>query len=196
MNKNKNKKEQKNLKSRLGKTQQKILILLLGGFALGLSGNPKKYFKILGEINESLKEVDNQALRRSIKSLYESKLIDQMKNKDGTITLILSEEGTKKALTFDLKNIKIKKPKKWDGKWRIVLFDVPEKKKNIRDNIRFHLKNIGLYEYQKSVFIFPYDCKDEIEYIMELNDAREFIRFILAEHIDNELHIKNIFDLE
>ncbi|OGD70075.1 hypothetical protein A3I18_01270 [Candidatus Campbellbacteria bacterium RIFCSPLOWO2_02_FULL_35_11] len=191
------KKENKNLqkKMRLGKTQQKILTLLLGGVALGFSGNPKKFFEILGEIDDSLKEIDKQSLKRAIKKLYESNLIDEFNNNDGTKTLILTENGEKKALTFDLKNIKIKIPKKWDGKWRIILFDVPEKRKVTREILRSHFKNIGLYEYQKSVFVCPYDCKDEIEYIIELNNAKEFVRFIIAEYIDNELHIKTIFNI-
>src|SRR3989344_1567916 len=154
---------------RLGKTQQKILILLFGGLALGLSGNPKRYFKIIGEINKNLKDIDNQAIRRAINKLYESKLIDQIKNN---------------------------KPKEWDGKWRVIMFDVPEKNRVVRDSLRQHLQKIGFYEFQKSVFIYPYDCMDELDYIIEIHNARKFVRFMLADSIDNELHIKTLFGLK
>ncbi|MBU4480045.1 hypothetical protein KKG48_01205 [Patescibacteria group bacterium] len=191
------KKEEKNKrKLRLGKTQQKILLLLLGGVAMGLSGSPKRYFKILGEINEGLKEIDKQTLKKAINKLYETKMVNEIKNSDGTTTLILTDEGKKRALTFDLDSLKIKKPKKWDGKWRIILFDVPEKKREVRDALRYHFQNIGLFEYQKSVFICPYDCRDQIEYIVEINDARRFVRFIIADYVDNELHIKAVFGID
>jgi len=169
---------------------------LLGGLALGLSGSPKQYFKILGEINDDLKEIDKQALERAIESLYESNMVEEKKNKEGVITIVLSKEGVKKALTFDLENIKIEKPKKWDGKWRMIMFDIPEKKRNVRDALRHNIQNLGLYEYQKSVFIYPYNCRDEIEYIVELHKAKKYVRFVVADEIDNELHIKTIFGIK
>lgn len=179
----------------LGKTQQKILLLLLGGLALGLSGSPRQYFRIIKAIGEDWREIDNRALRNGIKSLYQSKLIEEKQNKDGSITLILTENGKNKALTFDLDNTKIKKPSKWDKKWRVALFDIPEKRKKIRDTLRHHLKKLDFYEFQKSVFVHPYDCEDEIDYIIEFYNIRKFVRFIIADSLDNELDLKKHFDL-
>ncbi len=179
----------------LGKTQQKVLLLLLGGIALGLSGSPRRSFQILETIGKEWKEIDRQILKRAIKNLYESKLVNEKQNADGTITLLLSSEGKQKALTYDLDNIKIKKPEKWDKKWRVVLFDIPENRKRLREIFRFHLKKLGFYEFQKSVFIHPYDCKNEIDYLIEFYNIRKFVRFLIAESIDNELHLKHHFKL-
>lgn len=183
------------MSQRLGFTQRKILLLLLGGLALGLSRSPKTSFQIIKGIKEEWKEIDRQALRRAIKSLYESKLIGEKQNPDGTITLVLTEKGKKKALTYDLDEMKIKKPARWDKKWRAVLFDIPEKLKKTREAVRYHLKQLGFYEFQKSVFIHPYDCKDEINYLIEFYDIRRFVRFIVADSLDNELHLKQHFGL-
>lgn len=180
---------------RLGDNQKKILLLLLGGVALGLSGSPKRYFQILDAIKKDWKEIEKQSLRRAIKSLYQSKLISEKQNPDGTVTIILTDQGKQKALTYDLENLEIKKPNKWDQKWRIVLFDIPENRKKIRDALRYHLKNLGFFEFQKSVFVLPYDCKDEIDYLIEFYDIRRFVRFIIAESLDNELHLKKHFVL-
>lgn len=180
----------------LGETQKKILLLLLGGAALGLSGSPKKYFQILESIGKEWKEVERQSLRRAIKRLYETKLIDEKQNSDGTITMVLSENGKRKALTYDLEKMEIKKPKQWDRKWRVVLFDIPDSRKKLREILRFHLKNLEFYEFQESVFVHPYDCKDEIDYLIEFYGIRKFVRFMIAESIDNELHLKNHFQLE
>lgn len=178
-----------------GTNQQKILLLLFGGIALGLSGSPKKYFQILDSIAKEWKELDKRALKRAIKKLYESKLIKEKENPDGTVTLVLTDKGKQKALTYDLDKMEIKKPKQWDKKWRVVLFDIPEKIKKTREAIRIHLKNLGFYEFQKSVFVHPYDCQDEIDYLIEFYDIRRFVRFIIADSIDNELHLKKHFDL-
>ena len=178
-----------------GEVQRKILLLLLGGLALGLSGSPKTYFQILKAIGKEWQEINKQSLKRAIKNLYKSKLITEKQNPDGTITIVLTSEGKKKALTYDLDKMRIKKPAKWDKKWRIVLFDIPNKKKKIRDILRFHLKKLGFYELQESVFVYPYDCKDEIDYLIEFYDIRKFVRFVIADSIDTELHLKSHFNL-
>lgn len=184
------------MSQRLGATQRKILLLLLGGLALGLSHSPRASFMILKGIKEEWKEINRQALRRAIKKLYESKLVKEKENPDGTITLVLTDKGKQKALTYNLDEMKIKKPKQWDRKWRVVLFDIPKNGKKIREAFRSHLNNLGFYQFQKSVFAHPYDCHDEIEYIIEIYDIRKFVRFMVAESIDNELHLKHYFKLD
>lgn len=179
----------------LGTTQKKILLLMMGGLTLGLSVSPRQSFKIINAVKEEWKEINEQALKRAIKSLYQSKLIKEVENNDGTITMVLSDKGKEKTLTYNLDQMKINAPKQWDGKWRIVLFDVPERMRKIRDAFREHLNNLNFYEFQKSVFVHPFDCKNEIEYIIEVYDARRFIRFIVTESIDNELHLKSHFKL-
>lgn len=183
-------------KLRLGDNQKKILLLLVGGFALGLSGSPKRYFQVLKDIEKDWKEINRQSLKRAIKSLYESKLISEKENPDGTVTLVLTDKGKQKALTYNIDEMEIKKPKQWDKKWRLVLFDIPDKIRKTRDTLRYHLKNLSFYEFQESVFVHPYDCQGEIDYLIELYDIRRFVRFIVAESIDNELHLKYHFDLK
>ena len=177
----------------LGDTQRKILLLLLGGLALGLSRSPKTSFKIIKGIKKEWEEINHQSLRRAIRSLYKSKLINEKQNTDGTITLIITDKGKQKALTYDLDEMKIKQPERWDKKWRVVLFDIPENRKKIREALRGHLKNMQFYEFQESVFVHPYDCEDEINYLIEFYDIRKFVRFIVAESLDNELHLKHHF---
>ena len=103
----------------LGKNQQKLLLLLLGGLSLSLSRNPRQYFRTLKAIGEGWNEIDRQALKNAIVDLYKSKFLEERENKDGSFTIVLTENGKRKALTYQIDEMKIKKPKKWDGKWRI-----------------------------------------------------------------------------
>jgi len=180
---------------RIGNMKKKILLLLLAGVALGLSRSYKKQKWILKQIPKEWEKGNKQALQRAINSLYTSHLVHEKYNKDGTTTFVLSESGKQKALRFDIDNIKIKRPVQWDKKWRIVMFDVPEKLKRLRDSLRLHFKEIGLIEFQKSVFVYPYPCSKEIEFILEFYNARKHVRFILAEKVDNELHLRKKFNL-
>lgn len=185
----------KNRKRELGEVSQKVILLLWGGLALGLSGSPRTYFKILKAIGKEWKEIEEKALHRAIKNLYKSKLVDIKEDKDGITTLVLSEKGKEKALRYSLDEMVVPKMQKWDKKWRVVLFDIPENRKKIRDALRFHLKKMDFFEFQKSVFVHPFECKNEIDYLIEFYNIRPFVRFLIADSIDNELHLKKHFGL-
>ena len=91
--------------------------------------------------------------------------------------------------------MEIKKPAKWDGEWRIVIFDIPERFKKAREALRLKLKELGFRELQKSVFIFPYECEDEINFIVEVFLIRPFVRFIRVKSFTNEEQLKIKFNL-
>ncbi|MEK9175312.1 MAG: CRISPR-associated endonuclease Cas2 [Patescibacteria group bacterium] len=187
---------QKNKQSvQLRPTTQKVLVLLLGGLALGLSGSPSNYFRILKNIQKDWLSINNKALHNAIKSLYRSKLIDAKENEDGTITMFLTEAGKTRAISYNIESIFIKPMKKWDYMWRLVLFDIPESKKKARNALSQVLKNIGMLQLQKSVFISPYECKDEINFVIEFFQLKQHVRYAIIQHIDNELDLKNIFHL-
>ena len=180
---------------RIGPIAQKVLVLLLGGFSLSLTTNPKYVFKILGNIAKDWKEIDRRALHRAIKNLYKSRLIDAKDNEDGTTSIVLSVNGKKKALVYHIDTIKIPKMKRWDKQWRIVMFDIPERFKKARDALALTLKRMDFYRLQKSVFVHPFECGDEIDFVIEFWNVRPYVRTILASHIDNEVHIKSKFKI-
>ncbi len=180
---------------RMGTTKKKVLLLLLGGLSLGLSGSPRTSWKIIGAMTKEWKELNKQAAERAVNSLYASKLVGARDNPDRTFTLILNDDGKKKALTYDLTRMKIEIPTVWDNLWRMISSDIPEDKKSMRDDIREHFLELGFYELHDSVFVYPFDCFKEVEYISELYDVRKHIRFIIATYIDNEPQLKKFFKM-
>ncbi len=180
---------------RLGSAKKKILLLIYASVALSVSKTTGKQWKILGELSKEWKKINRISLNRGLDSLYNAKLIN-LKPKGNEYEIILTSEGKRIAARFDLDNLKIHKQKDWDGKWRIVMFDVPERIKKVRDAIRFHFKEIGLVEYQKSVFISPYPCEKEIKFIAEFYRAFSSIRFIVANAISDEDKYIKEFDID
>ncbi len=181
--------------NRLGPNQQKVLLLLFSGIGLSVARSPNQYFKVFKEVKKEWQKINNRALNNAIRDLYRSKLVKEKENQDGSLTMVLTDKGKKKAITFNMDNMEIKKPKKWDKKWRLVLFDVPEKHKPAREALRDALKRLGFHEYQKSVFIHPYECQKEIDFIIEYFDIRRFVRTLIADELDNDIHIRKIFGL-
>ena len=122
-------------------------------------------------------------------------MLKEIKNKDGTISIILSEKGKKAAKIYSIDNLKIDKPKKWDGNWRMVIFDIPERIKKVREALRMHLRNLGFYELQKSVFIYPLPCAEEINQIIDFYDISEYVRILMVHSLDNEDELRNEFKI-
>lgn len=176
-------------------TKQKILLLLFAGVALGLSRSPKNYFKILESVAKEWKEIKRRRLLDIIREFYNERIVDYREDKNGIVEIVLTKEGKKKALKYQIDEIEIKKPDKWDGKWRIVIFDIPEKRKKAREALRLKLKDIGFKELQKSVFVLPYECEDEIDFIVEVFEIRPYVRFLRVESFTNEEQFKLKFKL-
>lgn len=177
-----------------GKIQKKVLLLLCAGLSLTLaSGSPGRQFRVLKMIGKEWEKIDRDALRQAIKSLYRSSLISFKELGGGRVKMVLSKNGENRVLEFDLDNLKIKKPASWDGKWRMIIFDIPKDMKKAREAFRFHLKKLGFYKLQKSVFILPFTCWEEIDFLVELYDLKPFVRQVLVDEIDNGLHLRKIF---
>jgi len=180
---------------RLGHITQKALILLSTGASLSLTRRPDRYFRIIGSAAKEWQKINQRSLHEAIKKLYQSKMIDCKDNGDGITLLTISDNGKNRILKYNIENLKIKKPKRWDGLWRIVIFDIPESKKKARDAVSGKLKAIGMMPIQKSVFICPYNCKDEIDFITEIFEITPFVRFITANEIDIALDLKRKFGI-
>lgn len=87
----------------------------------------------------------------------------KIEKEEHEIRISLTDEGKKMAGWLQIDALKIKPSKKWDKKWRIVIFDIAQLKKFYREAFRGKLKELGFYPLQKSVWIHPYNCYDEIE---------------------------------
>ena len=168
---------------------------MLSGIALGFSRTPKGYFKILKGVPKAWMEIERSRLYRIVGEFYNDRLVDYKEDKNGFVKIVLTKEGQKKALKFKIDEMEILKPSKWDGEWRIVIFDIPEKFKKAREALRIKLKDLGFLELQKSVFVLPYECENEIDFIMEVFLIRPYVRFIRAKSFTNEEQLKIKFNL-
>lgn len=182
-------------RERFGPVAQKILLLLTAGLSLSLSGRPDRYFRILKSAKKEWQKINRRSLMEAIRRLYQSKMINYKENNDGTVSLVLEENGRKRILRYNLDKIELRKQDRWDGLWRLVLFDIPESRKKARDALTVKLKHLGFFPLQKSVFVYPYKCKEEIEFIVEIFELKPYVRFITAREMDIALDLKHRFRL-
>lgn len=180
---------------KIGPVGRKVLLLLGAGIALELTQRPDQYFRILRSVHREWQKINNRSLHENIKKLYRSKMIDYKENDDGIVSMTLVENGKKQILRYNLEEMKIKRPAKWDKLWRVVIFDVPESFRQGRDALALKLKQLGFYPLQKSVFIHPYECKKEVYFIVEIFDLRPYVRFMTVKETDIDLDLKYRFKL-
>ncbi len=181
---------------RFGTLKKKILLLLLAGISLGLTKRPDYQWKIIKETSKEWEKINKERLKEIIKEFYQEKLVEYREKPDESIEIVLTEKGKIKALEGKIDELEVKTPKTWDKLWRVVIFDIPEKKKKARDALRRKLKELGFLEFQKSVFIFPYECKDEIEFIVEVFEIRKYVRYLIVKEITNEEELLLKFKLK
>mgnify|MGYP001591662259 CR=1 FL=1 len=124
--------------------KQKLLLALTTGISLGSTYSPEWQIKILKKASKEWRKINEAQLKREIDALYRSKLVDLKKNPDKTFSMTLTDKGKLKTLKYRFDEMKITE-KNWDGKWRIVAFDVPEKFRGGRDALRVKLKTLGFH---------------------------------------------------
>ena len=108
---------------------------------------------------------------------------------------ILTTTGKERAMRYKLKSMTIVRQNKWDGLWRIVMFDIPEDKKFARRAIGHAIQKLGCVQYQKSVFITPYPCAEEIDFAGECFGVRKHIRIITAKEVEDASSVKKHFKI-
>ena len=127
--------------------------------------------------------------------LRRTRLIDFKEDDNGNTKMILTDAGRRKILTYNMEALAIRTPKHWDGNWHLVIFDIPEKKKAARNALVDKMKELGLVMFQKSVWIFPYYCKDEIDFVANIFDVGRYIHYVVAKNMTNDDLLRDRFSL-
>lgn len=86
-------------------------------------------------------------------------------------------------------------PKKWDGRWRVVIFDIWESRRSVRDRLRFLLRRIGFVKIQNSVWVYPYDCEEVIVLIRAELKTGKSVSYLIADALEGDSELRKIFGL-
>ena len=160
-------------------------------FIAAAMGNAVQVFKQF----KTSKSFDKKQIRSSINYLCSQKLIEYVPFKDGRTIVKITRKGETKLKAFAIDLIEIKKPKKWDGKWRLVMFDIPMKFTKGREALRYHLKDLGFFQFQKSAWIYPYPCEDEIIFISDFYGVGKEVEILTVDSLLRDEKLKKYFNL-
>ncbi len=171
-------------------------ILLVSAYTMGvftvamLAPNVLRLLKFTGSYND----LRTDASRRMQKTLSRMRASGYIRvSEKGSYEL--TTKGRKHAgRMYALYEIQ-KKPKRWDGRWRIVMFDIWEKRRAVRDCLRQMLMRIGFVQLQHSVWVYPYDCEEVIAFIRTELKAGSGIQYFVADGLENSDSLKVRFGL-
>lgn len=144
--------------------------------------------------NNEWKQFNQRYLRATIARLRKEKLV-KIEERDGEQKVILAKHGKQRILKYSLDSLTIEKPKRWDSRWRLVVYDVPKQKKHLRDLFRETLKNLGFYQLQESVWIYPYPCEPQITFLREYYGVGNEVVYVVATTLEDDSPYRTYFGL-
>ncbi len=126
------------------------------------------------EVNQSFRRLEKSGfIKRSSKNGEEYKLTPK-----GHLRIDYLKYDT---LSFNPKG------KPWDKLWRIIVFDIPEKKRNARDLLRRKIKEWECTKLQNSVFITPYPCDGELDELIQILDVQAYVHVMVVPTLGEKL---------
>lgn len=170
-------------------------VIGMSGVLIGVAVAPGLLHLVKPLITASRRTVSKKSLDAAVRRL----------KKRGLIRLAVGPNGWRVELTdlglrrwFELENTKtpIKIPKRWDKKWRLLIFDIPERNKHLRNKVRQLLIQFGFQRLQDSVWLYPYECQDLLELMRTHYRIRYNALYIRAEYIDKDDVWKKRFHLK
>ncbi len=172
--------------------------LAIGGGLFLILLSPAGTRRLLKQIPKELKRYKKLQLRHALTYLRAQNKIQYTEKRDGTIVVQITKNGQGYLKKFDFDNLTLEKPGKWDKKWHLVIFDIPEKKKLAREALREKLKDLGLIKLQDSVWVTPFPCEQEINLIKNIFNLSDFwLDVVITENLGSrEYQLRKQFDLK
>ena len=178
-------------KARKGEIQKVILKTIAAVGFLSVALMAPNALKMLGSFGIKTSDGTKKAVMRSRKRLVQRGLLEYTPQG----LLRLTEKGKMKLRQLELCDYALQKPKRWDKKWRVLIFDIKEERRSMRDKIRRALSIIGFVRLQHSVWVYPYDCEDVITLLKADFEIGKDLLYLIVDTIENDKKLKQIFKL-
>lgn len=116
--------------------------------------------------------------------------------RDGKKYARITETG-RRALAFEQEKARLttKKSRRWDKRWRVVVFDVAERRRPTRDRLRKLMQGVGFVRLQDSVWVFPYECEEFIALLKAELKLGSAVLYMVVDQIENDKYLRAHFGL-
>lgn len=124
-----------------------------------------------------ISHLKKSSLSQALKRLREGGLIEF--TSDQQLAFRLTDKGRGKALLANLKT----DDQNWDGNWRLVIFDIPEKRRQARDLFRAKLKQWNFIHFQQSVWGTKKNCTKALRDFIKSVGIEDWVMVVESDNI-------------
>ncbi len=186
----KRRKDGQERRAKIAVVQKAVLYALAaaGGLAVAMvAPNALQVLEQLGWVKTKRSHKDT--ISKSVDRLLRAGLVVRSSNN----FITLSAKGERRLSEIQRADYQLPSPKRWDGKWRIVSFDIKEKRKYVRALLRETLTAVGFVHLHHSVWVYPHDCEDFLSLLKADYHVGVEILYIIAEYIENDRWLRAHF---
>ena len=168
--------------------------LVIGGVVTIAAVNP--FFGLLAAkvVEEELKKKKWKELKRGIHYLKRRGFIEIEQNTDGSYSVRSTDAGELQVEKYDLDNVFIKIPKKWDKQWRLVIFDIPAEKQKGRLALLAKLRELRFIVLQKSIWAHPFECQNEVTVLARAFEVDKYVQHLVCSSVSASEYLKREFE--
>jgi len=185
------------------KTKEVLMLLGAGAFLAasiifpGLPMAAKPFIDVVKEADRNKRQKEWEKfnlwrLRQVIKRMQSSKLVE-VKEEKGVPIIKITHKGKQKLLRYKIDEMVLES--NWDGKWRLVIYDVQTGKRANSEMFRTMLNKLRFLKLQRSVYLTPFKCEDEIEYLRLLFEIGNEVQILKVGSLENETAYRRYFGI-
>ena len=160
-------------------------VLMLG---IGAIPPPWAVGRILRELTMKDTDKNRRWARRRVYEVHRQGYVRSDRDR-----YALSDAGQRFVDEQKIRQLQIRRPKRWDQEWHIVVFDIPQERSGVRIAFVRHLKTLGLIFYQRSVWIHAFPLEDEVREIANFYGLLPYVSFVIARHVDGSASLRKHF---
>lgn len=140
------------------------------------------------------REYSKSKLDRSLQNLLKKGWVKFARGSTGW-RIELTEKGLAELTAYEMQQKLLQPEKHWKGKWHILIFDIQEERKKVREKVRRTLVNMGFCRLQDSVWVYPFECEEVMELLRTKYGVRHEALYVKAEKIAKDKWLRRHFSL-
>ncbi|KKW11294.1 MAG: Transcriptional regulator, PaaX family [Parcubacteria group bacterium GW2011_GWA2_49_9] len=132
---------------------------------------------------------------RALDILDRSKYLSVRHTADGRTSIVITKKGMRQARKLSLETVKLSMEVHWNGKWHLLFYDIPVKYNAARMAFHRMVGEVGMYQLQKSLWVYPHVCEAEILFIARFFGVEQYVNFAVADSLFDEEKLLRHFQL-